>query len=118
MTLVGSWNLYWSWGATNGVFPSTEITFNADGTFTVPQFDYTGKWTEVDGTVMWQFDPPDPRPIYAGIRTGTAINGLMRAWELGATGTFYAIRGALASPDAESEATGYDPAARPLQGRS
>lgn len=116
MTLVGSWTLYWSWGATDGVFPSTETTFHSDGTFTQPQYNYRGTWTEVDGTVMWQYDPPDPSPTYAGNRAGTAITGLMCNWGLGegagTTGTFYAIRGAATVPGVD--AAQFDPAGRPL----
>lgn len=124
MTLVGTWTLYWSWGARNGVFPSTEMTFNADGTFTQPQWNYTGKWTEVAGTVMWQYDPPDPRPIYAGNRAGTAITGLMCSWGVGkgvgTPGTFYAIAEAptVAEAEAERVTAEYDPAGRPLEQKS
>lgn len=65
------------------------ITFNNNGTFSVPAQSITGKWVQNDGTVLFQID--NTKVTYGGNVVGKVIVGMMSTFE-GSNGCWYAIR--------------------------
>ena len=52
-SIVGTWNLFYSWNCT-GDYAASTVTFNDDGTFNTGG-GYTGTWKQRDIKVKWVF---------------------------------------------------------------
>lgn len=88
MAIEGQWTLHYGWGCT-GNYGQAGITFNNNGTFSIPSQNYTGKWTQQDGMILFQFDTS--KTTYGGNFAGNAMVGLMSTFT-GLNGCWYAIR--------------------------
>lgn len=84
MAVSGTWNLKFSWGCA-GSYGSSPITFNANGTFSLPP--YTGRWSQTNGNIVWLFD--QVATVYGGVVNGGAIVGNMSNFSI--HGCFYAL---------------------------
>ena len=97
---AGRWNAAFTWndsGPGQGVF-----ILNADGTFSMEDYEYTGRW-RVRGNTFWlRIDQP-PNSVYSGnFQADGSISGALRN-DAGRTGTFTFTRLSAAPSDALPE---------------
>ena len=86
MVVTGKWTLHYDWNC-DGSYSQVDMTLNANGTFSLPP--YTGKWVQVEGMILWQFD--NSKTSYGGNVAGNAMTGLMSTFA-GLKGCWYAIK--------------------------
>jgi hypothetical protein len=73
-SVEGSWTLTTDWGCDGSITGSFNQTFNADGTWSSSPFVHSGRWFQVEETVVWTFDDT-PNLVYAGDVDGSWIGG-------------------------------------------
>ncbi|MFY9199587.1 MAG: hypothetical protein ACOX7X_07300 [Methanosarcina flavescens] len=88
MAVSGQWNLHYSWGC-SGSYVQVGITFNSNGTFSIPSQNLSGRWIQSDGMILWQFNTS--KTSYGGNLAGNAMVGIMSTFT-GSNGCWYAIR--------------------------
>jgi hypothetical protein len=88
MAINGQWNIHYGWSC-SGSYVQVEITFNNNGTFSVPSQNLAGKWVQNDGMILFQFDIS--KTTYGGNFVGNAMVGIMSTFT-GLNGCWYAIR--------------------------
>jgi hypothetical protein len=86
MVVSGKWTLHFDWNC-DGSYSQVDMTFNSNGTFSLAP--YTGKWVQVEGMILWQFD--NSNTSYGGNNAGSAIKGLMSTFG-GLNGCWYGIK--------------------------
>jgi hypothetical protein len=110
MAIPGNWTLHFDWFCT-GNYATTDMTFNADGSWTMSAFGYTGRWSEVSGEFVFNFS--DAPTVYSGNFVVNAAVGAMTTFNAGETGCWYLLRsGAVA---AKKDVPSYDPAGKRRQ---
>lgn len=88
MAINGEWTLHYGWGC-SGSYAQVGITFNNNGTFSIPSQNYTGKWVQNDGMILFQFDTL--KTTYGGNFAGNTMVGMMSTFA-GLNGCWYAIK--------------------------
>lgn len=97
MAINGDWILHFDWDCI-GNYNQAGITFNSDGTFSVPSEGNTGKWVQNEGTIQWQYDTV--KTTYGGNFVKNAMVGIMSTFA-GLNGCWYAIRAGSTTMKAE-----------------
>jgi hypothetical protein len=98
LSIDGRWIIYYDWGCT-GTYHNAGINFSPDGTFSVPEQGFIGKWIQNDGMILFQFD--DSKTTYGGNITGNAMVGVSSDFER-IKGCWYAIKeGSIITPSEE-----------------
>jgi hypothetical protein len=64
------------------------MNINNDGTFNIPSENNTGKWIQVDGMILWQYDN---KATYRGNIAGNVMACLNSTFS-GLNGCWYAIK--------------------------
>ncbi|BAW29962.1 hypothetical protein SAMN02910340_01764 [Methanosarcina thermophila] len=105
MAISGQWNLHYSWGC-SGSYIQVGITFNSNGTFSIPSQNLAGRWTQNDGMILWQFNN---NASYGGNLAGNAMVGIMSTFA-GLNGCWYAIKAGSTVMPAEEEKVEFDAA--------
>jgi hypothetical protein len=105
MSVSGAFALHYSWGCT-GSYNSSTITFNADGTFTESSSGGSGKWSQTNGNIIWQWN--GNLATYGGVVNGGAIVGNMISGSITGAGCFYANKAGagVAAAEVDHDATG------------
>jgi hypothetical protein len=91
MSVVGTWNLYYSWGCT-GTYSGgadTQTTLNDDGGLVGP-YDAQGGWHESGDVITLQWT--GATVVYSGVVAGDLMSGLITGGPNGSTGCWYATR--------------------------
>jgi hypothetical protein len=108
MAIPGNWTLHFDWFCT-GNYAATDMTFNADGSWTMSAFGYTGRWSEVSGELVFNFSGLPT--VYSGNFVVNAAVGAMTTFNPGENGCWYLLRKVAAT--AQKVAPSHDPAGKP-----
>jgi hypothetical protein len=92
MAIVGDWTLHFDWGCT-GNYAQVGITFNNDGTFSIPAEGNSGRWVQNDGMILFQYDVQFDtyNTTYGGNLAGNVMAGMSSTFA-GLNGCWYAIK--------------------------
>lgn len=96
MSIPGNWTLHYDWSS-DGSYSTTNMAFKADGTWTSPSSGHSGRWSHVEGILIFNFSTA--ATIYAGLVASGSVTGNQTTFS-GLTGSFYLLKDRASLKDA------------------